>query len=135
MELLKLLKTFIISISILASCLSFSQDSGADDIWGETIRDVSIISAVGVGGAILGLSTLSFVDEPKEHLNNIVIGGALGIIVGVGIVAWLQATSGKKRYEGAYNLNSTPLKISENIKYNMNPKSKLPNQFGMSFSF
>jgi hypothetical protein len=44
---------------------------------------------------VLGLSTLSFAKEPKNHLRNILVGGALGVIIGVGIVAFNQANASK----------------------------------------
>jgi hypothetical protein len=46
----------------------------------------------GLAGAVLGLSTLSFVDEPKDHTRNIIVGASLGIIFGVGYVAFSQAS-------------------------------------------
>ena len=63
------------------------------------MRDAMTVVAMGAAGAILGLSTLSFVEEPKEHLKNIVVGGAIGIILGVGIVAWGQASKSRDSYE------------------------------------
>ncbi|OIQ19047.1 MAG: hypothetical protein BM556_07110 [Bacteriovorax sp. MedPE-SWde] len=81
---------FVIAQSAVAEEKSFVDDS---------IRDVAIIAGTGAGGAVLGLSTLSFVEEPGDHLKNIVVGGAIGIIVGVGIVAWGQANKSKGLYE------------------------------------
>ena len=43
-----------------------------------------------------------FVEEPKDHLKNILVGGAIGVIIGVGIVAYKQASVSKEVfYEGA----------------------------------
>lgn len=79
-----------------------AEGGSSDDIVSSSLQDFSIVMGVGIGGAILGLSTLSFVDEPKEHLNNVVTGGAIGIIIGVGIVAYNQATKSQESYlEGA----------------------------------
>ena len=65
---------------------------------------VLIVFGTGLFGSILGLSTLSFVSEPSDHLNNVVIGGAWGIILGVGIVAYSQAEKSKDYYyENSYN--------------------------------
>ena len=58
----------------------------------QTVNDVGIVVGAGAAGAIIGLSTLSFYQKPKEHWKNITIGGAIGVIVGVGAVAYLQAT-------------------------------------------
>ena len=59
------------------------------------------VAGVGLAGSVLGLSTLSFVDEPGENLKNIVTGGSIGIILGVGIVAWKHASRSKDFYDAA----------------------------------
>ncbi len=69
------------------------------DIVEDSVRDILTVVSIGAAGAILGLSTLSFVDTPRDHLKNIVIGGALGIIVGVGVVAYNQANQSRAYYE------------------------------------
>ena len=53
--------------------------------------DIYTIGGSGLAGAIMGLSTLSFAENPSGKLKNIITGGALGIIVGVVIVASSQA--------------------------------------------
>jgi hypothetical protein len=58
----------------------------------DSIRDITIVISSGVVGAVLGLSTLSFVDKPSEHLKNVAIGGAVGIVIGVGAVIFNQAS-------------------------------------------
>lgn len=101
----KLLLSFL--CTLLLSTHSFAQDGGAnaggDDIFASSMTDAITVAAIGGFGAVLGLSTLSFVDEPSEHLKNIVVGGAIGVIVGVGVVAFKQATVSKDLYQdGAY---------------------------------
>ncbi len=52
------------------------------------------LTTVGISagaGAILGLSTIAFYQRPGEHMNNVVIGAAIGVIVGVGIAAYLMS--------------------------------------------
>lgn len=71
-----------------ASASSATEDSIMDD----SVRDISVVLGIGVVGAVLGLSTLSFVDSPSKHLKNIAVGGAIGIVVGVGVVIFSQAT-------------------------------------------
>ena len=56
-------------------------------------QDLTLLVFAGVGGGVLGLSTLSFVDEPGDHLDNITVGIALGIIAGVCWVAYTQAVN------------------------------------------
>jgi hypothetical protein len=67
-------------------------DGGTDDIFGESMQDLSIVGGMGIAGAVIGLSTLSFSEEPSEDLRNILVGAAIGVILGVGIVAYKQAT-------------------------------------------
>ena len=81
---------------------SFAQDNGGGDVLEQSMSDIITVSALGGVGAILGLSTLSFVDEPKDHLKNVVVGGALGIIIGVGVVAFSQASKSQKTYKSAF---------------------------------
>ena len=64
------------------------------------------VAGLGAFGAVLGLSTLSFVDEPGDHLKNIVTGGAIGIIIGVGLVAFNQATKSKDLYDENASLDN-----------------------------
>ncbi len=76
-----------------------AQAGGGDDIFAESMTDALTVASIGGIGAILGLSTLSFVEEPSEHLKNIVVGGAIGIIVGVAVVAYKQASVSKDLYQ------------------------------------
>lgn len=57
----------------------------------QTKGDMMVIAAAGVGGAVLGLSTLSFVEEPGDHFDNVLTGAAVGLILGVLYVAYRQA--------------------------------------------
>lgn len=71
-------------------------------------KDMITVLAIGAGGAVLGLSTLSFVEEPTEHFKSILVGFSLGIIIGVAIIAWDQANSSKQMYlDNAFYKNST----------------------------
>ncbi|MCB0393469.1 MAG: hypothetical protein KDD25_02855 [Bdellovibrionales bacterium] len=45
-------------------------------------RQLATIIFAGLGGAVLGLSTLSFYDRPQDKLANIAIGLAIGLISG-----------------------------------------------------
>lgn len=101
-------KIFLISLILTIFSLqtrAFAQDAaaggdaGGDPLLDDAMTDVYTVAGIGAMGAILGLSTLSFVEEPKEHLKNILIGGSIGVIVGVGVVAWRTATKSKDIYE------------------------------------
>ena len=45
-------------------------------------RGLATIMFAGLGGAVLGLSTLSFYGEPQDHINNIWTGLAIGVVGG-----------------------------------------------------
>lgn len=76
---------------------SCAQDNAKDmeELVQGTKSDLLVVISGGLAGAILGLSTLSFVDEPKDHTRNIIVGASLGIIAGVGYVAYSQAAKSR----------------------------------------
>ena len=70
-----------------------------EDVMRTSIQDIGILSGTTLLGVVMGLSTLSFVEDPHDHLDRILLGGSLGIIVGVGVVIYFQATRSKQIYE------------------------------------
>lgn len=98
----KLLRN-VITLPILFNLILFSvannvfaQDkAGVDELVSESKNDLLVVVSGGLAGAILGLSTLSFVEEPKEHTRNILVGASIGIIAGVGYVAFSQANKSR----------------------------------------
>lgn len=135
--------TFLMA-SLLGPQSLFAQEGGGDtSALQDSLTDVYIVTGTTLFGAIMGLSTLSFVDEPSEHLDNIVTGGAIGIIIGVGIVAMNQATKSKDMYlEGAGEVGLLDLSTSERIaahrtqkkSYTEKPKDALQ-FFNYKFTF
>ena len=92
---MKSLLTLIITAVILINPLQqvSAQDSTKPSgVLDESLADLTLVLGSGAVGAVLGLSTLSFVDKPKDHMKNVAIGGALGIVIGVGIAVFGQAT-------------------------------------------
>lgn len=92
---MKSLLTLIITAVILINPIqqATAQDNMSQSgVLDESLADLTLVLGAGIGGAVLGLSTLSFVDRPKDHLKNIAIGGAIGIVLGVGIAVFGQAT-------------------------------------------
>lgn len=132
---------FISCTSIVLSPMAMAQGGGDDDILGQSMGDLIIVAGAGAGGAILGLSTLSFVEEPSEHLKNVLIGGAIGIIVGVGVVAYKQATKSHDVYNQGYRpLDpkefSTIARTEWHLENHKIHKSQLDNDaFSLQFSF
>ena len=96
------LKFHNLKVLFIICLFTFSVNSFAKkdefDLAGDSLRDAQLVIGTASAGAILGLSTLSFVEEPKEHLKSVVVGAALGIILGVGVVAWQQASKSRDFY-------------------------------------
>ena len=123
------------------SVMGQAAGGGEDDVLQESLMDITTVVAIGGAGAVLGLSTLSFVEEPKDHLKNILVGGAIGVIIGVGIVAYKQASVSKEVfYEGAQispdfrTLDRTAWHSREQKKL-LNSTSYNQSQIGYSFTF
>ncbi len=87
-----LLTILVLSINNSVLAQSGGADENLDMLVDSTKNDLLIVVGGGLAGAVLGLSTLSFVEEPKEHTRNIIVGASIGIIAGVGYVAFSQAT-------------------------------------------
>ncbi len=70
-------------------------------------KQLATIIFAGLGGAILGLSTLSFYGRPQDHLSNIAIGFGVGIIGGTVLMTYQAASNPREFYgtpPGANNL-------------------------------
>ncbi len=81
----------------LLTAVAFAQESSEDDdIVKNTQNDILLVAGAGAAGAILGLSTLSFVDKPSQHISNVWTGAALGVIAGVIFVAYNSAQRGSE---------------------------------------
>lgn len=61
-------------------------------------KQLATIVFAGLGGAILGLSTLSFYGRPQDKLSNIAIGFAFGVIGGTALVTYKAATNPSELY-------------------------------------
>jgi len=55
-------------------------------------EQLAVTIFAGLGGAVLGLSTLSFYDRPQDHIVNIALGAAVGIIGGTIFSTYQMAT-------------------------------------------
>ncbi|MGE3973047.1 MAG: hypothetical protein AB7F59_00825 [Bdellovibrionales bacterium] len=65
-------------------------------------RQAAIVIFAGLGGAVLGLSTLSFYGRPQDKLSNIAIGAAVGVIVGVSYTVYKAATTPTEFYGSTF---------------------------------
>jgi hypothetical protein len=61
-------------------------------------KQLATILFMGLGGAVLGLSTLSFYGRPQDRLSNIAIGFAFGVIAGTSYVTYKAATNPQEMY-------------------------------------
>ncbi len=131
------MKVWLLSIVLLLSNVS-PLKAQETNMLADTMKDASVIAVAGVGGAILGLSTLSFVDEPQDHLSNIYIGAAIGVIIGVGYVAYSAATKSRNYYyeNGAVPDFSTKDRLAWHNQNFWTEKTKnLPTFFDYRFTF
>ena len=93
-------------------------------------RSVATVLFSSIGGAILGLSTLSFYGEPQEHTDNIAYGAILGVVGGISYLSY----RGMQR--PAYDPNTfSELEINENRKLLAISKANKPAMFNVYFEF
>jgi len=81
-------------ITLLMACLAgaaWGQDHRDGTFFQDSMQDLNIVLYGGIGGMVLGLSTLSFAKHPAKKMRNILIGGALGVATGVAVVIYNQA--------------------------------------------
>jgi hypothetical protein len=87
-------KKILVLIFILCfTAQSFGQDANTSTSKSGPRRQLATIVFAGLGGAVLGLSTLSFYGRPQDNLSNIGIGFAAGVIIGTIFVTYKAATT------------------------------------------
>lgn len=101
---MKKLLSLLLALQFVILTPAFAQEE--DDIIKSTQNDLILVGAAGVGGAILGLSTLSFTDKPSKHVSNIWTGAAIGVIAGVIWVAYNSAARGSEDLQSSREFNS-----------------------------
>lgn len=83
---------FLVIFLVLAlSTQSYAQSRSYAASEGPRKNFTTIVFA-GLGGAVLGLSTLSFHGRPQDHMDSIAIGFAVGIIAGAIYTSYKAAT-------------------------------------------
>lgn len=122
----------LIVFQFLTLNLTFAQQE--DDLMKNTQNDIQLVAAAGAGGAILGLSTLSFYDKASQHISNVWTGASIGIIAGVIFVAYSSAQKGSEELQGFFP--SEGFSTSERVAWH-NQKAELLTtrtvQFGTQF--
>lgn len=137
----KKLLTGLITAVILLNPLQLRAQDAAKSVGfvDESLGDLYVVLGSGVVGAVLGLSTLSFAETPKDHMQNVAIGGALGVVVGVGLVIFNQASK-SSTFVSELPKKMTP-ETSENLARVEFSKQKIAENFlmqptvGYSFTF
>ncbi len=77
---------YLFILGLLIPNLCFSQVYNESTVaWR---RGTAVVIFAGIGGGILGLSTLSFYGKPEEHAGNITTGALLGVLSGFAYLAF-----------------------------------------------
>lgn len=106
---LKKITIITLSVILLSEQLFAQAVNNDEDIFSESYTDLITVTALGLTGSILGLSTLSFYEEPWDNTKNILYGLSIGIIIGVAVVAFKHANKSQTYYfEKVTNLRSFP---------------------------
>jgi hypothetical protein len=95
----KFLKKLICAIFVFcfATTTTFAQSASETSTTKSGPRkQLSIIFLSGLSGAVLGLSTLSFYGRPQDHMSNIAMGFALGVVFGTIYVTYNTAKRPKE---------------------------------------
>lgn len=113
----------LLSFQIIALAPAFAAE---DEFIKNTQDDIILVGAAGIGGAVLGLSTLSFYDQPSEHVANIWTSAAIGVIAGV---IWVVYSSATDNQEQLTSQISTPeFKTSDRVKWHHEQAQLLTSQ-------
>ncbi len=91
-------KFALITLVVAMTSTAFAQPTQETRTTGGPRRQLATILFAGLGGAVIGLSTLSFYGRPQDKLANIAIGFAGGVILGTTIVTYKAATNPSEFY-------------------------------------
>lgn len=100
-------------------------------------RQISTIVYMGLAGAVLGLSTLSFYGRPQDHLTNIPIGFGVGVIIGTVYMTYQAATNPdefyrESRYEYVPEFSEMPV---QEISYTDSMVQPMPSAASYQWTF
>jgi hypothetical protein len=76
------MKATLIALIILANIMFVDLAQAQTSTMPTIRRSFATVMFAGLGGAILGLSTLSFYGNPQNHIGNIWTGATLGVLAG-----------------------------------------------------
>ncbi len=134
----------LILVTVIAFSLSLSPvhvqaqvspyDTGAETTAGGPRKQLATIIFAGLGGAILGLSTLSFYGRPQDHLSNIAIGFGVGIIGGTILMTYQAASNPREFYGTGQPVGSLLVPESEFVMARTNEQINKA-RLGFSYQF
>lgn len=96
-------------------------------------KNFTTIVYAGLGGAILGLSTLSFHGRPQDHMDDIAIGFAVGIIAGALYTSYLAATEPENFY--SYQPTAFDLYVKNDSIVHSSKQDKTTEFLRLKYSF
>lgn len=98
-------------------------------------KQLATIIYAGLGGAVLGLSTLSFYGRPQDKLANIAIGFAVGVMAGTVVVTYNAMTNPDEFYgEQKRNYDEWRIAAVESQPFVLKTAQKETTPFSASFS-
>lgn len=107
---------YIFLIITLYSQKVFSKEGLLESTIQTGKSDLTVVGISSGIGAVIGLSSLAFIDTSKKSAP-ILMGAALGGIVGLGIVAWGHANSPKPYYSENPDFNTELRRDWHNHKF------------------
>lgn len=136
-KLAKFVCTLTIVVSMVISTLGASvahaqsnPDGSSSTRAGGPRRQLATILFAGLGGAVLGLSTLSFYGRPQDKLSNIALGFAGGVILGTVVVTYRAATNPNEFYGAQLQIENEQLSTNK-----MAQSFQTAPQFAFNFEF
>lgn len=120
---------FVVVLTLFVSQNVLAQENQSTTRSGPR-KQISKILLAGLGGAVFGLSTLSFYGRPQAHIRNIAGGFALGIIVGTIYVTYNTASKPKEYLTGYQD----PFYINPTSRESLDFKAE-PSLFAYNFEF
>lgn len=96
-----LTKRLLVSLLSLALITQGAFAQGNDDYVPRSTgprKQMATIIFSGLAGAVLGLSTLSFYGRPQDKLGNILVGFAVGVVIGTTYTTYKAATQPRDFY-------------------------------------
>ena len=99
----KLLFVFILVFSQIGEAQQQASSGGKSEQSFGPRKQIATIIYCGLGGAVLGLSTLSFYGRPQDHMKNIYLGFGVGVVIGTIYMTYQAATNPTEFYNSEYH--------------------------------